>query len=54
VGRYDSVVPRVRSRALVERARGYLPEKHVMELPLGHLGVLAVSPWLQRGWTLHA
>jgi pimeloyl-ACP methyl ester carboxylesterase len=50
VGRFDRLIPRARSQALAERARRYLPTEHVLELPLGHLGVLALSPWMQRGW----
>ncbi|MDE5459927.1 MULTISPECIES: hypothetical protein [unclassified Bradyrhizobium] len=50
VGRFDRLVPRARSQALAERARRYLPTKNVVELPLGHLGVLGLSPWLQRRW----
>jgi len=50
VGRFDGLIPRERSRALLEGARDHLPRQHVIELPLGHIGVLAASPWLQRRW----
>jgi hypothetical protein len=50
VGRFDSVIPRERTVALLQRARGRLPSQHLAELPLGHLGVLALSPWLQKRW----
>ena len=50
VGRFDRLIPRERSRRLIERARGHLPKQNVIELPLGHLGVLAVSSCLQHWW----
>jgi hypothetical protein len=54
VGRFDQLVPRARSQPLVQRARRRLSPWHVLELPLGHLGVLAASPWLQRRWMTDA
>ena len=54
VGRFDHLVPRARSQPLVQRARQCLFPGHVLELPLGHLGVLAASAWLQRQWMTDA
>ena len=51
VGRYDRLIPRVRSQTLIERARKHLREPNIVELPVGHFGVLAVGAWLQRRWT---
>jgi Serine hydrolase (FSH1) len=50
VGRFDRLVPRERSRRLVEKARCHLPKRNVIELPLGHLGVLGISSCLQHWW----
>lgn len=51
VGRFDRLVPRARGQALLDRARRRIARHHLVELPLGHVAVLAASGWLQRRWT---
>ncbi|CAL78080.1 hypothetical protein BRADO4332 [Bradyrhizobium sp. ORS 278] len=50
VGRFDRLVPRARGQALLARARGRIAGDHLVELPLGHVAVLAASGFLQRRW----
>ena len=50
VGRFDHYVPRARGLALLDRARRRIISSHLMQLPFGHLAVLAVSGWLQQRW----
>ncbi|WP_257165183.1 alpha/beta fold hydrolase [Bradyrhizobium sp. SRS-191] len=50
VGRFDRMVPRARGQALLDRARRRIAGNHLVELPLGHVAVLAASGFLQRRW----
>ncbi|MGY3452097.1 hypothetical protein [Bradyrhizobium sp. USDA 4353] len=50
VGRFDRMVPRARGQALLDRARRRIIGDHLVELPLGHVAVLAASGFLQRRW----
>jgi len=50
VGRFDRYVPRARGQALLDRARRRIISSHLVQLPLGHVAVLAVSGWLQQRW----
>ena len=37
-GEFDRFIPRERSLSLLNRSRGHLPDKHLLQLPIGHLG----------------
>ncbi len=50
VGRFDRYVPRARGQALLQRARRRIALSHLLELPLGHVAVLASSGWMQQHW----
>lgn len=50
IGAFDRFVPANRRTALVQRLAGVLPRNHVVTEPLGHFGVMALSPWRQRQW----
>jgi len=50
VGLFDRFIPRERTERLVDRAMRRVPAGNVLRLPLGHFGVMAASPWIQRHW----
>jgi hypothetical protein len=50
LGRFDRYVPRARGQALLSRARRRIDRSHLVQLPLGHLAVLATSGWMQQRW----
>lgn len=50
IGAFDRYVPRARRAALVRRAALRVPSNNVVCEPLGHFGVMALSPWRQRQW----
>lgn len=50
VGLLDRYVPRARGKALLTHARRRIERSHLLELPLGHLAVLASSGWMQQRW----
>jgi hypothetical protein len=50
VGVFDRYVPRERSERLIEEASRRIPKRNVLRLPLGHIGLIAASRWIQRRW----
>lgn len=50
VGAFDRFVPSSRRSALIRGATRTVPRANVVTEPLGHLGVMALSPWRQRQW----
>ncbi len=49
-GAFDRYVPFPRRVRLAEKAASHLGQDRIITLPLGHLGVLLASRWLQRCW----
>jgi hypothetical protein len=50
IGAFDRFVPLSRRYELMKRAAKTIPMQNVLIEPLGHLGVMALSPWRQRQW----
>lgn len=49
-GAFDRYVPVSRRRRLADKAACHLGRERIITLPLGHVGVLLASRWLQQRW----